>query len=343
VLLATAEESVSQVAMRARRLGVAVPQLRALATPSCEEIIETTRTEDAGVVVIDSVQTIEREDVDSPPGSVTQVRECTTSVVRLAKETDAAVVLVGHVTKDGSVAGPKTLEHMVDTVLSLDGEHSGTLRLLRVLKNRFGSCDETGVFVMGGDGLTPIEDASALLLQDRRSGVSGSAIFPSLEGTRSVLVELQALTTKTAGPQPRRTAIGLDGRRMTLALSVLSKHAGVRMGDQDVFTVVAGGLSLREPAGDLALCLALASTREDVPIRDGLVAIGEVGLGGEIRRTQGMGRRLAEAARMGFTEALVPPGARTPAGTIRTITCSSLTEALTHAMRATSEPALSEA
>lgn len=343
VLLATGEESVEQVSMRARRLGVAAPQLRAVASCSCERIIAGASAENVDVVVVDSVQTVEHSGVDSPPGSVSQVRECAARLVRHAKETGAAVVLVGHVTKDGSVAGPKTLEHMVDTVLSLDGERSGTLRLLRVLKNRFGSCDETGVFVMGSDGLAPVDDASALLLQDRRPGVPGSAVFPSLEGSRPVLVEVQGLTGKSSGPQPRRSAVGVDVRRMTLALSVLGKRAGIGLHDQDVFVAVTGGLSLREPAGDLALCLAVASAFGDVPVHGSTVAVGEMGLGGEVRRVQGIERRLTEAARMGFTRALVPPGDWGAVRGLETVVVRTVFEALGAALEDTPAVVLSGA
>lgn len=332
VLLATGEESVDQVALRARRLGVAVPQLKAIATSSLEEVLSAAAREAPALLVVDSIQTMQVGGLDPAPGSVTQVKECAARLVRYAKDTGTAIVLVGHVTKEGAVAGPKTLEHMVDVVLGLDGDRSGTLRLLRVLKNRFGSCDETGVFVMEADGLAPVDDPSSLLLQDRRPGAPGSAVFPGLEGTRPVLVEVQALTTRSPGGQPRRMGVGVDGRRLALTLGVLSERAGIRLHDRDVFVAVPGGVRLREPAGDLALCLALASAASGSPVDPAVVAVGEVGLGGEVRRVEGMQRRLAEAARMGFARAMVPPGEWPGPRGLRQVAVAELADALAAAL-----------
>ncbi|MFP5297406.1 MAG: magnesium chelatase domain-containing protein, partial [Actinomycetota bacterium] len=254
-------------------------------------------------------QTLEDPRLEQGAGSVTQVRDCAAALVRFAKESGTAVVIVGHVTKDGSVAGPKTLEHVVDAVLMLDGERTGSMRLLRADKNRFGSCEEVGVFTMEGEGLVPVADPSAMLLADRLPGVPGSIVFPTIEGSRPVLVEMQALTPEAAAvQQARRTAIGLDSRRLSLLLGVLDERVGLKMAARDVFAAAAGGLSIREPAADLPVALALASSLLRLPVPQSVVAFGEVGLGGEVRRVPAAERRLAEAARMGFTEAIVPRG-----------------------------------
>lgn len=314
-LLATGEESLDQVALRGRRLNVAIEKLRATAASSLQSILDACSTERPEVLVVDSIQTIEDQSLEQSAGSVTQVRDCAAGLVRYAKQTGTVVIMVGHVTKEGSVAGPKTLEHMVDAVLSLEGERTGTLRLLRASKNRFGSCDETGVFTMDSGGLEVVADPSAMLLADRHEGVAGSVVFPGLEGTRPVLVEIQALVTTSELNQPRRVAIGLDPRRMALIVGVLSKDDEVSIGQRDAFVGAAGGLAVREPAADLAVCLALISARQNVPVDPGTVAIGEVGLGGEIRRVPAIERRLAEAARLGFARAIVPRGIeRSPAG-----------------------------
>ncbi|MDQ3940802.1 MAG: DNA repair protein RadA [Actinomycetota bacterium] len=304
-LLTTGEESLDQVGLRAHRLGVAADRVRAVATTSLNGIVAACSAEAPAVVVVDSIQTV--EPTDEGAGSVAQIRDAAARLVRHAKETGTVVVLTGHVTKDGAVAGPKTLEHMVDVVLALDGERTGTLRLLRAVKNRFGSCDETGVFVMSENGLQTVEDPSAFLLTDRHPGLPGSVVFPSLEGSRPVLVEVQALVTGSKLPQPRRVAIGLDPRRLALILGVLSKRKSV-LAERDVFVAVAGGVVVREPAADLAVAMALWSSLADRSVDPGVVAVGEVGLGGEVRRVPGLERRLAEAERLGFTKAFVPRG-----------------------------------
>ncbi|MBA3430202.1 MAG: DNA repair protein RadA, partial [Actinobacteria bacterium] len=305
-LLVTGEESIPQVALRARRIGAATDGIRVARATTLEEVLNACATERPELLVVDSIQTLEDSSVESAPGSVTQVRECAAALVAHAKATETVIVIVGHVTKDGGVAGPKTLEHVVDVVVALEGERHEDLRLLRVSKNRFGSCAETGVFVMNASGLDPVEDPSGMMLGDRRPGIAGSVVFPSLEGTRPVLVEIQALVTPTKLVPPRRVALGVDARRLTLMLGVLSKSQKVRFGDHDVFVAVTGGLAVREPAGDLALCLALLSAIKEVRILPGIVAFGEVGLGGEVRRVPGPDRRLSESARLGFDAAIVP-------------------------------------
>ncbi len=314
-LLVTGEESVSQVALRARRLGAALDSFRVAATASLDEVLAAAALEQPEVLVIDSVQTLEGSALEQPAGSVVQVRECAAALARHAKATGMIVILVGHVTKEGTVAGPKTLEHMVDAVLTLEGERTGALRLLRAGKNRYGSCEETGVFTMTDHGLRAVGDPSAMLLADRRTGEAGSIVFPGLEGTRPVLTEIQALVDDSSLPQPRRVAIGLDARRLSLLLAVLHARASIELAKQDVFAAAAGGLAVREPAADLAIALALASAHVGVTIPPCVVAVGEVGLAGEVRRVPGLPRRLAEAARLGFTVALCPRGVeRAPAG-----------------------------
>jgi DNA repair protein RadA/Sms len=306
VLLVSGEESVGQVAGRAARLGLAGGRVRVAASSSLEAVLTAVSSSNPQVVVIDSIQTIADRSLDQPAGSMVQVRECAAALAAHAKRTGISFVLVGHVTKEGAVAGPKTLEHVVDVVLSLEGDRTGGLRLLRATKNRFGATDETGVFVMSTTGLDPVEDPSALFLADRRAGVPGSVVFPSIEGSRPVLVEVQALVAEGAPQQLRRVAIGLDQRRLSLLTAVATQRAHISLAGQDVFVAVAGGLAVREPAADLAVCLALFSAVNDAPLDERSVAIGEVGLSSEVRRVPGMARRLSEARRLGFTSAYVP-------------------------------------
>jgi DNA repair protein RadA/Sms len=305
-LLCTGEESLAQVAIRAGRIDADRSSLRACATASLDDVLAAATSVRPDVLVIDSIQTLEAATIDGSAGSIPQVRGCAGALVRHAKGSGTVVVLVGHVTKEGSVAGPKTLEHMVDVVLTLEGERSGVLRLLRSVKNRFGPCDETGVFVMSAVGLEGVKDPSSMLLADRGSGVAGSVVFPSVEGSRVLLVEVQALVTETKAPQPRRVAIGLDARRVTLVTGAAAKHAGMQLAGHDLFVAAAGGITVHEPAADLAIALALRSAWTGSPAGHDLVAIGEVGLGGEIRRVPGIDRRLGEAARLGFGRAVAP-------------------------------------
>ncbi len=314
-LLATGEESTAQVALRARRLAIDLDRVRVVATTSLQHVLAACAGERPDVLVIDSIQTLADGALEQIPGSPLQVQSCAGALVRHAKQTGCVVVAVGHVTKEGSVAGPKLLEHIVDAVLALEGERYGTIRVLRAAKNRFGSCEETGVFVMGEGGLEPVPDPSAMLLADRHPGAAGSVVFCGLEGSRPLLMELQALVTESELPQPRRAAIGVDPRRLALVLGVLSERAGVQIGRRDVFVAAAGGLSVKEPAADLALCLALFSGIRGSPLPEDLVVLGEVGLAGEVRRAPGIERRLAEAARLGFRRAVVPRGVgRVPPG-----------------------------
>jgi len=305
-MLVTGEESVGQVSLRGARLGVQGDRFRVAASTSLPAILAVCDREMPTVLVVDSIQTLEDPSLDQSGGSAVQVRECAAALVRYAKATGTIVVLVGHVTKEGSVAGPKTLEHVVDAVVSLEGERGGALRVLRAAKNRFGSCDETGVFIMGDRGLEAVSDPSAMLLADRCPGVAGSVVFPGLEGSRPLLLDIQALAYPTDLPHPRRVALGLEAKRLALLLGVLAQRAQLELHKSDVFVSAAGGLAVREPAADLAICLSLYSAARDAPVDQRVVVIGEVGLGGEVRRVPGIERRLREAARLGFEQAIVP-------------------------------------
>ena len=303
-LLATGEESLAQVGLRARRLLADPRRVRAVATSSMHSLLAAWEAERPDVVVVDSIQTLQDEDVDSTAGSTAQVRGCAARLVRQAKSSGASVVIVGHVTKDGSVAGPKTLEHVVDVVVMLEGERSGALRLLRSSKNRFGSCEEIGVLSMTGTGLEAVADPSTALLEERREGAAGSIVFPAVEGSRSLLIEIQALVYKQASA--RRVCIGLDQRRLAMVLGVLEKHIGLDIAGCDVFVTVSGGLETRDPAADLPLALAISSALTGKPVDQRTVAAGELGLTGEVRSVPAIQRRMGEAARLGFATALVP-------------------------------------
>ena len=310
VLYATGEESASQVRLRAGRLGLVGGQvgdaIRVVAETGVGRIVDLARDETPGLLVIDSIQTVTSEDLDGPPGSVGQVREAAQRLMELAKAEGVPVILVGHVTKDGTLAGPKTLEHLVDVVLSVEGDRTGGLRLLRAAKNRYGATEEVGVFEMGERGLSEVADPARAFLADHDAPAPGSVVAPVLEGSRPILVEVQALVAPTAAPSPRRTASGVDPNRLALLVAVLGRRAGIGLSGHDVYANLAGGLSVSEPGLDLPLALALASSLRDRPVVTGTVAIGEVGLLGELRAVGGLDRRLREAARLGFTRALVP-------------------------------------
>ena len=310
VLYATGEESPGQVRLRASRLGLlagtAADGVRVLAEHDVERIVEIARTERPGLVIVDSIQTATVAELDGAAGSVGQVRESTLRLMDLAKGDGIAVILVGHVTKDGTIAGPKTLEHLVDAVVGLEGERYAALRLLRATKNRFGSTDEVGVFEMVETGLVEITDPARAFLTDHDGSAPGSVVAPTLEGSRPLLVEVQALVSPSGYGTPTRKASGLDPNRLSLLIAVLGRRAGIALGSQDVYANLAGGLSVIEPALDLPLALALASSARDRAVAVGTVAIGEVGLLGELRSVVGLERRLREAARLGFGRAIVP-------------------------------------
>ena len=327
-LLVTAEESPQQVRLRAERLGALAPGLHLVADPAVPSIVAHMVELKPEIVVVDSIQTIFAPQLGSPPGSVTQVRECAHRLVGAAKEHGISVVLVGHVTKDGALAGPRALEHVVDTVLSFEGDRHHALRLLRAVKHRFGSTQELGLFEMTDQGLVGVPDPSGLFLSDRASGVAGSVVVPTVEGHRPLLVEVQALVSPTKLPQPRRSAQGLDAGRLSLLLAVLERRLQLPLGQSDVHASAVGGVRVVEPAADLALALALVSSRRDRPAPDDMVACGEVGLGGELRQVAQTGRRLAEAARLGFRLAVVPASAPDPPPGIRLLRASTLAEAI---------------
>jgi len=308
-LLVSAEESPQQVKRRAARLGALVPGVWVVAETSLQAVAAGVERLDPDVLVVDSIQTVFDADIDAAPGSVTQVRACTHALVALAKARTLTTVLVGHVTKDGALAGPRVLEHVVDTVLSFEGERHHALRLLRAVKHRFGATGELGLFEMTDRGLCGVADPSRLFLGDRRVGGAGSAVFPAMEGHRPLLVELQALIVPSPLAQPRRSAQGLDSGRLSLLLAVLARRVGLILANVDVYASAVGGVRIAEPGADLALCLALVSAAVDRPLPSDLVACGEVGLAGEIRQVAHTPRRLAEAARLGFRQALIPSSA----------------------------------
>jgi len=312
-LYVSAEESAAQVRGRAERLGALSPELWLLAEPALEHVLAAVEEVQPAYVVVDSIQTVATAALRSAPGSVAQVRECAQLLVSAAKRTDAAVLLIGHVTKDGTLAGPRVLEHLVDTVLEFGGDRHHALRLLRAVKHRFGATDEVGLFEMRAGGLCGVPDPSELFLADRVRGVPGSIVVPTLQGQRPLMVEVQALVAPGVPNAPgRRTAEGLDRGRLDLLLAVLAQRAGVSFVDRDVYTLAVGGARVDDPGADLGTALAVASARLDRPVPPDLVAVGELGLGGEVRQAGQLDRRLAEAARLGFRRALVPAGAPEP-------------------------------
>ena len=306
ILYVTGEESLRQVKLRSQRLGVASENVLLFAETNIEEIIAASQNVSPDVLIVDSIQTVFRPDVQSAPGSVSQVRESASALLQYTKGMDVATFLVGHVTKAGSIAGPRVLEHMVDTVLYFEGDRHHAYRVLRAVKNRFGSTNEIGVFEMRGTGLHEVTNPSEIFLSERRYGASGSTVICALEGTRPVLVEVQALATETSYGTPQRTAAGFDLRRLQLLLAVLEKREGLRLSTHDVFLNVAGGVRLEEPAVDLGVIIAVASSFRDIPTDTGAVLIGEVGLGGEVRTVSQLEPRLKEAAKLGFERAIVP-------------------------------------
>jgi DNA repair protein RadA/Sms len=316
VLYATGEESAGQVRLRASRLGLldgpAGERVSVVAESDVGRVAELARQARPDLVVVDSIQTATVEELDGAAGSVGQVRESALRLMDLAKGEGIAVVLVGHVTKEGSIAGPKTLEHLVDAVLNLEGERYAALRLLRATKNRFGSTDEVGVFEMREPGLVEVTDPGRAFLVEHDGPAPGSVVAPTLEGSRPLLVEVQALVSATGYGNPVRRASGIDPNRLALLVAVLGRRAGLSLGSHDVYANLAGGLAVAEPGLDLPVALALASSLRDRPITTGTVAIGEVGLLGELRAVSGIERRLDEAARLGFRRAIVPRDARSP-------------------------------
>jgi DNA repair protein RadA/Sms len=306
VLYVTGEESLEQVRLRAARLGALGDGVLALAETRVEALAKPWRDAEPALVLVDSIQTLRTERVESAPGSVAQVRECAALLAATAKTHGTALVLVGHVTKEGTLAGPRVLEHLVDVVLSFEGERVHPFRLLRATKNRYGSTQEVGVFTMGERGLDAVENPSELFLAERHAGAPGSCIVPVLEGSRPMLLEVQALVAPAGYGTARRTCLGVDDARVALLLAVLDRRSDVDLLSRDVYVNVAGGVRVSEPAADLAVALALASSRLDLPLPADVAACGEIGLGGEIRRVARLDERLREAARLGYGRVLVP-------------------------------------
>ncbi len=306
VLYVSGEESAAQVALRARRLGVDAVHVRLLSEISLERIISTVAVEKPSVLVIDSIQTLYSEQLQSAPGSVAQVRECAAQLTRLAKQSGLTLIMIGHVTKEGTLAGPRVLEHMVDTVLYFEGDAHSSFRLVRAVKNRFGAVNELGVFAMTDRGLKGVANPSALFLSKHDVQVAGSCVMATQEGTRPLLVEIQALVDAAHVPNPRRLSVGLEQQRLAMLLAVLHRHASIATFDQDVFVNAVGGVRIAEPAADLAVLLAVVSSMRNKPLPRGLVAFGEIGLAGEVRPAPRGQERLREAAKLGFSIALIP-------------------------------------
>ena len=306
VLYVSGEESAQQIRMRADRLGATREGLFVVSETNLETISNYIQEMQPGLAVIDSIQTVYLEELESSAGSISQLRECTARLMHLAKSTHIPIFLVGHVTKEGSIAGPRALEHIVDAVLYLEGERFHSFRLLRSVKNRFGSTNEVGVFEMQEEGLAEVRNPSEAFLAERSAGAAGSAVVVTMEGTRPLLVEVQALTTTTSFGLPRRTGNGVEISRLLLLVAVLTKRVGLALSNQDIYVNVVGGLKVGEPAADLGVALAIASSFRDLPVAPGLTAVGEIGLSGELRTVGQVERRLAEAANLGFRRCLLP-------------------------------------
>jgi DNA repair protein RadA/Sms len=316
VLYVTGEESAAQVRLRADRIGALHDQLYLAAETDLDAVLGHVAAVSPRLLIIDSVQTIAAAGVEGVPGGVTQIREVAAALTAVAKERGLATILVGHVTKDGSVAGPRTLEHLVDVVLHFDGDRHSQLRMVRAVKNRYGPTDEVGCFDLGELGLIGLPDPSGLFLSTHAEPVPGTCVTVTLEGRRPLPAEVQALVAPTGAEMPRRTTSGLDGNRVGMVLAVLQRRSGLKLGKADVYAATVGGVRLTEPSVDLAIAIALASSASNLSVPSGTVAVGEVGLAGEVRRVAGVARRLAEAERMGFRRAIVPAGsgALPPAG-----------------------------
>ena len=305
-LYVSGEESPGQIALRAKRLGLDPQGMRLMSEIQLEKIEAALINEKPQFVVIDSIQTLFSDQLDSAPGSVTQVRECSARLTRIAKNAGITLIFVGHVTKDGSLAGPRVLEHIVDTVLYFEGDTHSNFRLIRAFKNRFGAVNELGVFAMTDRGLKGVNNPSAIFLSEHKSNVPGSVVMVTQEGTRPLLVEVQALVDNSHSPSPKRLSVGLDQQRLSMLLAVLHRHAGLVVYDQDVFVNAVGGVKITEPAADLAVLLAIYSSIRNQPLPEGTVIFGEVGLAGEIRPAPRGQERLKEAAKLGFGRAIIP-------------------------------------
>ena len=336
VLYISGEESLRQIKLRANRIGEFSDKLQLLCETNLEVIREVIQRKKPEVVVIDSIQTMFHEDVSSAPGSVSQVRESTKILMQIAKGMGVSIFIVGHVTKEGNVAGPRVLEHMVDTVLYFEGDRHASYRILRAVKNRFGSTNEIGVFEMCGTGLEEVKNPSEFLLNGRPEDASGSVVACSMEGTRPILVEIQALVCQSNFGIPRRTAVGTDFNRVNLLMAVLEKKVGIHLGSSDAYVNIAGGMKMTEPAIDLGICLAVVSSCKDIVIPDNVMVFGEVGLSGEIRAVSMAGQRVQEAKKLGFETVMLPEVCRSSVGKIegiRLIYVSQIRDAIQYIMK----------
>ncbi len=332
VLYVAGEESASQIKLRAERLGLRGEGIFVLPESRLEHVLEGAQQLSPKLVIVDSIQAVYLEELEGAAGSLSQVRECTLKLMQWAKSSGTPVFLIGHVTKEGAIAGPKTLEHIVDVVLYLEGEHFSTYRILRSAKNRFGSTNEIGMFEMRDQGLAELANPSEVFLSQHTKEAIGSVVVPTMEGTRPLLVEIQALTNPTAFGLPRRTANGVDFNRLLMVAAVLSRRAQIPLGNQDIIANVAGGIRVNEPAADLGLALAIASSFRGRKVPAELVAVGEVGLSGELRSVYQLDRRIAEAAKLGFKTCILPPSKLNSSPQIELRTAKNLSEALKAAL-----------
>lgn len=306
VLYVTGEESANQINLRAKRLKVQSDKISVMTETDLDIILNAIEKYAPKVVIVDSIQTTYKSDYDNAPGTITQIRECTAELMQLAKKKHCSIIIVGHVTKEGAIAGPKVLEHIVDTVLQFEGERSYSFRILRAQKNRFGSTNEIGIFEMHDDGLHEVKNPSEIFLSEREKEITGSVVTSSMEGTRPILLEIQALVTPSSYGNPQRVATGFDYRRLSILLAVLEKRANLRLSAQNVFLNIAGGIRIDEPAVDLAVCCAIASNFSNKFAKNDTVVIGEVGLGGEVRSVSNIDKRIQEAAKLGFRKVVIP-------------------------------------
>lgn len=306
VLYVTGEESANQINLRAKRLKVQSDKISVMTETDLDIILNAIEKHSPEVVIVDSIQTTYKSDYDNAPGTITQIRECTAELMQLAKKKHCSIIIVGHVTKEGAIAGPKVLEHIVDTVLQFEGERSYSFRILRAQKNRFGSTNEIGIFEMHDDGLHEVKNPSEIFLSERDIEITGSVVTSSMEGTRPILLEIQALVTPSSYGNPQRVATGFDYRRLSILLAVLEKRANLRLSAQNVFLNIAGGIRIDEPAVDLAVCCAIASNFSNKFSKNDTVVIGEVGLGGEVRSVSNIEKRIQEAAKLGFKKVVIP-------------------------------------
>jgi len=326
-LYISGEESERQIQMRAERLGI-TKNLLLLSETNIDSVIATLINEKPQLAVIDSIQTMYSSDIPGTPGSVSQLSLCASKLMNIAKDNHIAIILIGHVTKDGTIAGPRVLEHLVDVVLYLEGDRFGSFRVLRGIKNRFGSTNETGIFEMSKKGMEAVKNPSEIMIAERAHKSPGSVIFPAMEGTRPLLVEIQALTSSTSFGYPKRTSSGFDLNRLNLLSAVLTKRCGLNLSTQDIYLNIAGGVAVREPAGDLAVCFAIASAHRNKNIPEDVVIFGEVGLAGEIRSVNNIDKRIAEAKKLGFKKAVVPKSKITATSGINIISVATVKEAI---------------